>query len=304
MFYPRLMKNRVSRRTVSAFYGYDHRLKNREGSFYDTENLTNEDFPLLSTRRKRSLAAELEAPQGMIEKDALAYVDGGRLWYNGMETGISDLSPGEKQLVSMGAYIVIFPDKVYYNTADGSDFGSLEAEWSYSGRVEYSLCDSSGEEYPDVQYGGAAPEKPAEGNYWVNSDEGCLCRWSETEAMWIGIDTVYMKLSFTSEGQLPAQFSQYDGVEIEGARYPGLNGSKIIYAIGGTAADDSGGGESDWIVLMNEPSPGCTDENVNITIKRKVPDMDYVCECRNRLWGCFYGNDGRKNLNELYASDL
>ncbi len=42
-----------------------------------------------------------------------------------------------------------------------------------------------------------------------------------------------------------------------------------------------------------------------VSASRTVPDMDYVIECGNRLWGCYYGQaeDG-KILNEIYASKL
>ena len=41
-----------------------------------------------------------------------------------------------------------------------------------------------------------------------------------------------------------------------------------------------------------------------VTISRKIPDMDYVIESNNRLWGCFYGERDGKMLNEIYASKL
>ena len=42
-----------------------------------------------------------------------------------------------------------------------------------------------------------------------------------------------------------------------------------------------------------------------VNISRSSPDMDFVIECGNRLWGCYYGKgaDG-KILNEIYASKL
>lgn len=41
-----------------------------------------------------------------------------------------------------------------------------------------------------------------------------------------------------------------------------------------------------------------------VAISRSVPDMDFVTECGNRLWGCFYGEKDGKILNEIYASKL
>lgn len=42
-----------------------------------------------------------------------------------------------------------------------------------------------------------------------------------------------------------------------------------------------------------------------VSMQRKVPDMDFVIECGNRLWGCYYGQgENGKILNEIYASKL
>ena len=45
-------------------------------------------------------------------------------------------------------------------------------------------------------------------------------------------------------------------------------------------------------------------DSEEVTIRRRVPDMDFVCEAQNRLWGCFYGNDGTQNINEVYCCAL
>ena len=43
----------------------------------------------------------------------------------------------------------------------------------------------------------------------------------------------------------------------------------------------------------------------SITISRSVPEMDFVLESRNRLWGCRYGlNAEGEVVNELYCSKL
>ena len=41
-----------------------------------------------------------------------------------------------------------------------------------------------------------------------------------------------------------------------------------------------------------------------VTVERSVPDMDYVVESGNRLWGCRYGVTDGKAGNEIYASKL
>ena len=41
-----------------------------------------------------------------------------------------------------------------------------------------------------------------------------------------------------------------------------------------------------------------------VTVRRAVPEMDFVVEAQNRLWGCRYGESDGRLVNELYASAL
>lgn len=298
MRYPILSGKTPRRKSINTFYGYDHRLRAAEGSFYETENLSSESYPMLSVRKKRGEVLSLTSPQGIIEKDALAWVDSGTLYYNSLATPVTNLTAGEKQLVSMGAYLCIFPDGRYFNTADQTDYGNMDAHWSYSGRVSYAMCSAEGEEYSNVDFSQSEPSAPENGQLWLDSENNVLSQWSASLEQWVNIDSVYTKLTFTVSGQLSSQFSRYDGIELSGSSFEGLNGNKIIQAIGG------GNGESDYIVIVNEPITDRSVQNENIHIDRNVPAMDYVCQCRNRLWGCRYGNDGNGNLNELYACAL
>lgn len=42
-----------------------------------------------------------------------------------------------------------------------------------------------------------------------------------------------------------------------------------------------------------------------IKMYQVIPQMDFVIECKNRLWGCFYGkNDAGETINEIYCCVL
>ena len=45
-----------------------------------------------------------------------------------------------------------------------------------------------------------------------------------------------------------------------------------------------------YVAAYNEEKP--------LKIERKIPDLDYVCECNNRIWGCKW--DG--TINEIYSA--
>lgn len=295
--FPYLEPTEQTRLTVERFGGYDHRPACPEGSFYEMENLSSRHYPLLSTRPERGVVRELESPGGFIGKDALAFVDNGTLWYNGQATAVTGLTAGQKQLVGMGSYILIFPDKRYFNTENFTDHGSMEAYYSFEGSVKYSLCNSEGVTVSDPTVSDTEPVNPENGMLWMDGN-GSLYTYSSAQGLWTEEVGVFTRLEFTSLGQIPALFSAFDGVKISGCDREEMNGEKVIYALGG------GEEQQDYIVLAGLVSGTQIQENAEISISRTVPDMDFVCQCQNRLWGCRYGLQGGKIVNELYCSAL
>lgn len=298
-FFPTVQAQTAQRRVTDVFAGYNHNLRINEGEFYDEENLCSDDYPLLSTRRHRGVYAAPAAAQGLIAKDALCYVDGTEFVINEkrIEMGLSteaEMCP--KSLVSMGAYVIILPDRKYINTADLSDFGNIEASYTSVSDVTFNLCTVDGARL-DVIAGAAAPENPKNGEYWLDTSATphTLKVYSETSAMWMSVVTTYVKISATGIG---AQFEQYDGVTISGIVKTGvkdLNGSAIIWAK-----------DENYIVVVGilDTEITQTAEEGAVTIARKMPEMDFVIESGNRLWGCKYGMVDGKTVNEIYASKL
>ena len=237
----------------------------------------------------------------MIEKDALAYIDNGTLYYNSLATGLTGISPGDKQIIGMGAYICIFPDKLYFNTQDQTDYGSMEVHYanapeSGTANVTFQSCMSDGTLYDRRTISTTEPENPQNGDVWVDTSSNTYYEYSSVQVMWVEIQTVYTKITFSTMGQLDV--NDYDGVVIAGCPIDDLNGNKIIYAHGGNEST------YDYVVVIGLLTSDLADISTRITIDRNVPDMDYVCEAQNRLWGCFYGNDGTQNLNEIYCCAL
>lgn len=296
--YPTLIAGLTSRDVTDTFYGYNHRMKINAGEFFDMKNLSTKDFPMLSTRPKRGIVSEIPGFQGMLAKDKLAYVADGILYYDGAATPVKGLSAGEKQMCSMGAYICIFPDKVFYNTEDPEDYGSMESRYSTSGVTSYELTTLTGENYENYTTSPTAPENPENMQYWFDTSTDSLKQWNANTKEWTSVATVYTRLKFESKGLIPKLFQEFDGVEISGTPFDVINGQKVIYGLGGSAT------ENDWIIVV-----GLIDANkttaTEVTVRRTVPDMDYVIECQNRIWGCKYGfTEQYGNLNELYCCAL
>ena len=297
---PSLSYEYTEREVTDTFRGYNHQLRINEGEFYDMRNLTSACFPLLANRKKRGRVRSLTAPGGLLAKEKLAWVDDGTLFVDGAATQLTGLSAGAKQLVSMGAYIVVFPDKKYFNTADPSDRGSLEALYTSTGAVEYTLCRIDGTAYQQPTVSDTAPANPDNAALWIDTskEKHVLRQWSAAMSEWSEIPTVYTRLRFRSEGELPTLFRCGDGVSISGAGPADVNGEKIICAIGG------GEGVLDYVVVTGLLEQAATQTEGSVRIERSVPEMDFVIECQNRLWGCRYGTENGKSLNEIYCCAL
>lgn len=300
-FFVTVKDAKTAKQVTDVFLGYNHNLKIKEGEFFDMKNLTSDDFPLLSTRKKRGVYASPTSPQGMVAKDALCYVDGQYFVIdsNRIDMGLStDAEDCPKELISMGAYVIIMPDKKYINTADLTDFGNIEASTTTQTDVVFTLCDVDGNNYNGVLAGDTAPSDPENKSYWLDtsSNPNVLKVYSSNSSMWISIVSTYIKISAANIGKA---FNQYDGVKISGiqsSKLVDIMGNQIIWAKG-----------DDYIVVT-----GIMDETVTqtvedgaITVQRRMPNMDFITEANNRLWGCRYGTsvDGQV-VNEIYACKL
>jgi hypothetical protein len=281
---------------TDVFQGYNHKLRISTNQWYDTTNLTTDQFPLMATRPARGEVTQLSKPAGLAAKDSLLVIDGSNVIFNGKPIDLRLNNAAPKQLVSMGAYLVIFPDKKYFNTADTEDFGDLEALYTSTSSITYELCDNRGNLYEGVMTQPTEPENPANGTLWLDdsNEDHVLLQYSESSATWVQIPTVYVRIESANIGKA---FEQYDGVTISGAagnqQIEALNSSHVIWE-----KDDN------WIVVVGLIDNSYTQASGKITVSRSVPDMDYVCEAGNRLWGCKYGLVNGKTLNEIYGCKL
>lgn len=301
MKYPTFSIPNSSRNMVDIFKGYNHNLRIGEGEFFDMKNMTSDYYPILAPRGKRGVHATPAAPSGLIAKDTLCYVDGTDFVMDGysIDMGLSTAEEDcPKQLISMGAYVIILPDKKYINTADITDFGNIEAEFTTSENVSFTLCKIDGSAY-DAEYIQAnEPTDPENRSLWIDTSTTphVLKQWSATSAIWVSVPTTYVKISSPGIG---AAFSQYDGVTISGVvseQLQDLNATMVVW----DRADD-------YIVVVGiiDNVTTQTVEEGTITVKRQMPNMDFVVESENRLWGCRYGVAVNGEIvNEVYASKL
>ena len=301
MKYSTLPVRNSSRDMIDTFKGYNHNLRIGEGEFFDMKNMTSDYYPLISPRGKRGVYAAAENPQGLIAKDSLCYVDGADFVVNGyhVDMGLStEEDDCPKQLISMGAYVIIMPDKKYINTLDLTDYGSMEASFITTNDVTFELSTMDGNAYSGATVSASEPGNPENLALWIDtsSTPHTLKQYSATSAMWVAIATTYIKISSPGIGSV---FQQYDGVTISGVldeNLQNLNNSMVIWACG-----------DDYIVVVGilDAVTTQTIDDGAITVERRLPHMDFVTESENRLWGCRYGvaRNGEV-VNEIYASKL
>ena len=286
---PTLKQGNVSRENVTSFGGYHAGARIVEGEFAAMKNCTGDQFPLIATRRKRGVYAAPQKCNGLLAKDSLCWVDGSKFVMNGYETELH-LTDSPKQLVSMGAYVIIFPDKKYINTADLSDSGNLEAEFTSAGTVKFTPVDGDGKPLIPAYTQPEEPEKPENGALWLDtSGAGALLQWSAGTGMWVSVDNTLVRISCPNMG---VSFRPGDGVQLTGVP-AGVETSGVIADCG-----------RDYVTV-----PGLLEREASldtpVTVGRYLPLMDMVLECGNRLWGCRYGlNRAGAVVNEIYASKL
>lgn len=317
MRFPTLAEMQTSREWTDAFLGYNHNLKIGASELFDMKNMTGDDYPVLSPRSKRGVyVADAANPAGLVAKDALCYVDGKRLIINNdklnaidlnLTTDIDEGKVKPKLLVSMGSYIVVLPDKKYVNTMDRTDYGDIEAHF---------LCESAGF-YPSLLDGSAiephvgnTPPDETNGAYWIDTSDTphTLKVYSSATDMWTAVSTTYVRI--TAEG-IGKKFNVGDAVTISGITnesIQSLNASTLIM------------GKGDDYLIVTGLVDGVITQETPLGVSRWMPDMDFVIESQNRLWGCRYGvsYQGKKYdaeaggmidsyggyVNEIYACKL
>ncbi len=325
-FYPQLEINDSTRSVQEEFGGYNHNLRIPENQFYNMKNMSGDNYPVLSPRKKRGLGSQLQNCTAVICKDALCYIDvehgdRGMLYINGEPINpfrlsrTAEIVSGQETythvMVAMGAYLIIFRkhsarglvDGWYYNTADSSDYGYLDNNYSDSQQITLSTCGYDGNNYQCI-VSDTEPTEKVNGTKWLDTsgDVHIIQVWSENQSMWVPISTTYVKISAPG---IADGFKRGDGITISGitadnvsdavqAQIDSINTTTIIQSI-----DEE---NHNWLVVVGILDQTLQVSGSGVEIVRQAPYMDYVCEHNNRLWGCRYGlNRNGDTVNEIYS---
>lgn len=127
-----------NQRTVGQWGGIDERLIIDDSSLSKMKNMSTRFFPAIGTRLPRGNSQRTIAdPHGLYHKNGLFWISGTQCYYNGNAISGMTVTAGDKQIVGMGAYICVFPDKKIYNTKTG-EVTNVDATYTQSGTITFS----------------------------------------------------------------------------------------------------------------------------------------------------------------------
>ena len=327
-----ILANRSSlnntRSLLRGFGGLNETYGCTEAEYSTGLNFSARDFPALSTRMPRRKLQELTGLNGMYHLNGLLTVCGRDLVYTPDEDPDrpvrvkNAVADSRKTLVGIGTRVLIFPDKIAFDTADGTA-ASLGALWEAGEiSVTFAPCDAEGKTYEGTAKGTQEPEEPADGQRFLKIADpekpyaagSTLEEYSEASGSWTPIPLEYCLV--TAEG-IGTDFRVWDTVTLTGTgaeeagQWEELDGDRIVY----DAAEnrlrlraDPGGGKfygklirngssAVWVSLDEEERQEMVLTEA-VRVERRVPELEFLTECDNRVWGC----SSRENV--IYACKL
>lgn len=278
MILSRITKKESKTAVIKVFGGLDRRDKISDSSLSEMTNMSAEAIPALSPRRARSHIADVSGATAIVAPEytggaltSFTGVRGNKFYYNGTAVG-GTLTNGEKSIADFNGKICIFPDKVYYDYVPSPDDGSVAASLvsmekaiDVTGPVFYSSKnDTTGEYTAYISKSGAEFDSNFEvGDSIVIS--GCKTTQNNTRS-------IESRRDYAADDE-------------------------IVSAV----ADSVSANRIDLILYNKRGERVCfksATESGSITLKKAVPDMNFICVHNNRLWGTAASGE------YIYASKL
>lgn len=277
------------------FGGLKHCRSCSDGEIYDMNNITLDEFPLIKTRKPRKRFASINREFVMdfyADNGQVLYTNtNGDLFIHGIGKMAKNLQNGRKKFVRFGNRVVVLPDKILLNMTykilgildfvselpeTGNTFGdayavsNFQTEWSHRNIYVWN------------------------GNEWIfmrQFDQPMSISDQRNQPL-IGTyvsgnyGTLNSVLMGNSAGvYLNRGWKVGDAVKISGCTKVEKNNKTVIIR---DIVDVETGTLfvfSDYAFETPDSSENAYNEEGIITLERVVPDMDFMFECNNRLWG-------------------
>ena len=320
------------RQMLRAFGGINETYGCSEAEESRALNFSSRGYPALQTRAPRRKTREVKDVNGMYHLNGLLVCRGTTLEYTPDDSETREgavvlehaLTNDRKALTGMGTKVLIWPDKKAFDTETG-ELSELGAVWEIGeAGMTVTPCDTEGKTYTPGSVGEAEPEAPEDGQLFLKGDpetpygmDSVLLKYSTKNKKWQEIMLQSLRIHCPGLG---AAMKENDTVTLSGvpqrvcdALAKGLNGEISISTLDGddiitalALPKKSDRYYGSWTVLRSGTAWQSLDGKVTeneaadapVKAERRVPDLDFVTEQGNRVWGC-----SRKE-NSIYACAL
>ena len=304
-----------TRRQIILFGGVNYSQDTRDGELEESLNLTSAQFPCLSQRAGRWTQATYEGATGLYARGQICVVRGTDFLYDGKVVG--QVTEGAKHFATINTKIVIWPDKVFYDT-ETEEFGNLEAEYmAYPGNLTFTANTIT---VPEQSYIDQAAESEATATgvakdasltvytgAAVNKDTGALSLTGEETKTPDELedgdiiqyecdeDTEYMVVKSAAEQSDETYHINYILHKAVLHKYPEFSEyfaeGDAIEISGCTSHEENNGSHiirsisGRTLTFNSDIFSGTGEEGGTVSLARNVPDLTCICECDNRIWG-------------------
>lgn len=321
-----------SRQLIRAFGGVNETYGCSEAEWQQALNFSSRGYPAMLTRALRCRVRSLEKVNGMYHLNGLLICRGHGLEYApdgsaGRAAAVTlenVLTDDRKALVGMGSRVLIWPDKLAFDTETGT-LTALGVQWDIAGHtITVCPCDTEGVTYAPGSTGETEPGSPADGQLFLKGEAAepygygsVLEKWNAKAGKWVQILLNTVRITCPGLGAL---VKEGDTLTLTGmpqavcsALAADLTGDFAVQALDGdsivaslTPAQDSSRYYGSWTITaggttwrsLDGKRTENTAVNASVRVERRVPDLDFVTENGNRVWGC-----SRKE-NSIYACAL
>jgi len=225
---------------TTVFQGLNRGLSIGDGEMADMKNMCSDSYPVLSTRRPRMMpvfdySADVIVRHGgdvvgMLGTDRLIacvrdlHADVVEVYMDGQLqpitlSGETHMLP--KHMVSMGAYVCIWPDKKYFNVTNPGDYGDMGRRWAAEAEsvITAMMCRKDGTNYDmeAITVSDTAPAEPEDKQFWLDTsgENDVLKQYSAMYAEWVQVATTYIKIQATGIGK---GLKEGDVIHLSGVR--------------------------------------------------------------------------------------
>lgn len=329
--------NASNRKTavVDTFGGVNKAFRISENELSDAWNMTNDDYPVLSTRRKRGTvryAVNGETVQAVsfgklsssvvFRHTLVTLTENGYFNCGNMRTF---LNITDNRLLKFGNKLYAYPSGTMIDFSENDSTKRIKATHQFieitapsekdvpNGTVEndgttvgvVAFIPFTADGIGKTTISSVSPPDPEGGAYWYDSSDNQLKIYDSNEHAWTGVVPNVIRVCICrTENDAPdplniaelyTVFSENDAVFLSNTGVDGLDSSFVVEKVGD---------ENDPAIYLR----GTLDAMQIVTdcrMEKKMPLLDFAVEHNGRIWGCRYGeNADGQFVNEVYASAL